>query len=50
LSINQYSGAPLLVAEGFWAVSVSGNWRIVFRFEGGDTYDVDLLDYHSEVA
>jgi toxin HigB-1 len=32
--------------EGFWAVSVSGNWRIVFRFEGGHAYDVDLTDYH----
>lgn len=28
------------------AVSVSGNWRIIFRFEGPDAYDVDLLDYH----
>jgi len=25
---------------------VSGNWRIVFRFEGGDVFDVDLVDYH----
>jgi toxin HigB-1 len=32
--------------KGFWAVSVSGNWRIVFRFEGGDACDVDLVDYH----
>jgi proteic killer suppression protein len=32
--------------KGFWAVSVSGNWRIVFRFEGGHAYDVDLIDYH----
>lgn len=32
--------------EGFWAVSVSGNWRIVFRFEKGNAYDVDLIDYH----
>jgi proteic killer suppression protein len=31
---------------GFWAVSVSGNWRIIFRFEGGDARDVDLIDYH----
>ncbi len=31
---------------GFWAVSVSGNWRIVWRFEGRDTADVDLIDYH----
>lgn len=32
--------------QGFWSVTVSGNWRLVFRFEGGDAYDVDLLDYH----
>ncbi len=31
---------------GFWAVSVSGNWRIVFRFEGVHVRDVDLVDYH----
>jgi proteic killer suppression protein len=31
---------------GFWSVTVSGNWRVVFRFEEGDTFDVDLLDYH----
>lgn len=32
--------------KGFWSVRVSGNWRIIFRFEGGDAYDVDLVDYH----
>ena len=32
--------------KGLWAVSVSGNWRIVFRFEGGHADDVDLIDYH----
>ena len=32
--------------EGFWSVSVSGNWRVIFRFEDGDAYDVDYLDYH----
>ena len=31
---------------GFWSVTVSANWRIVFRFEGGDATDVDYLDYH----
>lgn len=31
---------------GFWSVTVSGNWRIIFRFEGGHAADVDLLDYH----
>jgi len=32
--------------RGFWSISVSGNWRIVFRFERGMAYDVDLVDYH----
>ena len=31
---------------GFWAVQVSGNWRIVFRFEDGNPTDVNLTDYH----
>ena len=29
-----------------WAVSVSGNRRIVFRFEGLEVTDVNLVDYH----
>ena len=32
--------------KGFWAVSVSGNWRIIFRFENENAYDVNYLDYH----
>ena len=32
--------------EGFWSVSVSGNWRVVFRFENNNPIDVDYLDYH----
>ncbi len=32
--------------KGFWSVTVSGNWRVVFRFEDGDAHDVDYLDYH----
>ena len=32
--------------KGFHAVTVRANWRIVFRFEEGDCYDVDLVDYH----
>ena len=31
---------------GQWSVRVSGNWRVVFRFEDGEAVDVDLLDYH----
>ena len=31
--------------KGHWSVTVSGNWRISFRFEDGDAFDVDLIDY-----
>ena len=31
---------------GSWAVWVTGNWRIVFRFDGTNATDVDLIDYH----
>jgi toxin HigB-1 len=32
--------------KGFWAVWVSGNWRITFRFVGADAEVVDYEDYH----
>jgi proteic killer suppression protein len=32
--------------QGQWAVWVSGNWRIVFEFEGENATNVDLVDYH----
>lgn len=32
--------------KGYWSVTVKANWRIVFRFEGDDAYDVELIDYH----
>ena len=32
--------------KGFWSVTVSRNWRLVFRFEEGNAFDVDFLDYH----
>ncbi len=32
--------------RGHWSVKVSGNWRIIFRFENGDAYVVDYVDYH----
>jgi proteic killer suppression protein len=38
---------PLSVElEGHWAVSVSGNWRLTFRFDGEDAILVDYRDYH----
>lgn len=32
--------------NGFFAVNVSGNWRVVFRFDAQDAADVDYTDYH----
>ena len=32
--------------KGHYAVSVSGNWRVTFRFEDGAAADVDSVDYH----
>ena len=32
--------------KGHYAVSVSGNWRVTFRFEDGAAVDVDYVDYH----
>jgi proteic killer suppression protein len=32
--------------RGTWAVRVSGNWRVTFRFEGSDVTDVNYEDYH----
>ncbi|MEK6479570.1 type II toxin-antitoxin system RelE/ParE family toxin [Catalinimonas sp. 4WD22] len=45
-----YSGSGLhkLSSDlaGFFAVKVSGNYRIIFRFEDGSFHDVDYVDYH----
>lgn len=32
--------------KGHWAVSVSGNWRLIFSFESEDAILVDYRDYH----
>lgn len=32
--------------KGVYSVSVSGNWRITFRFDGDNVIEVDLEDYH----
>jgi proteic killer suppression protein len=43
-----YAAPPTLSGgiEGHWAVTVSGNWRLTFRFEDGDAILVDYQDYH----
>lgn len=32
--------------KGSWSVTVRANWRIIFRFEDEDVFDVELIDYH----
>jgi toxin HigB-1 len=32
--------------KGHWAVTVNGNWRMVFSFEGADAVLIDYMDYH----
>jgi len=32
--------------KGIWAVAVSGNWRVTFRFENGNAHIVNYEDYH----
>lgn len=32
--------------KGCWAVKVSANWRLIFRFEDGHAYEVEYDDYH----
>jgi proteic killer suppression protein len=42
LRLHELSGNK----KGTWAVSVSGNWRITFVFQGTDALDVNYEDYH----
>lgn len=47
LDIPGYRLHPLIGNfKGFWSIRVTGNWRIVFRFEQGEAFDIDLIDYH----
>ena len=32
--------------KGEFAISINDQWRICFRFEDGDAYDVEVCDYH----
>ena len=42
LRLHQLSGNR----AGSWSVTVSGNWRVTFRFEGEYAEVVDYEDYH----
>lgn len=32
--------------KGFWSIRINDQWRIVFRWEGNDAFDVKITDYH----
>ncbi len=32
--------------RGMWAMTINGPWRLCFRFQDGDAYDVAIVDYH----
>jgi proteic killer suppression protein len=32
--------------RGQYAIAINAQWRICFRFNGGDAYDVEVTDYH----
>ena len=32
--------------KGYWAIKISGNWRLTFKFENANAYEVDYIDYH----
>ncbi len=32
--------------EGFYSIRINEQYRIIFRFENGDAYDVAIVDYH----
>lgn len=47
LSATSWSLHPIKGAlKGHWAITVNGNWRMIFAFEGSDAILVDYLDYH----
>ncbi len=45
--LNMRNGIHKLSGElsDFWAIKISPNYRIIFRFEAGEVLDVDYLDY-----
>ena len=32
---------------GLWSIRVNEKWRVVFRWEDGNAYEVKIVDYHS---
>ena len=34
------------VRAGQWSLRINEQWRVCFRFENGEAYDVEIVDYH----
>ena len=32
--------------QGSWSIRVNQQWRMCFRFEHGNAFDVEIVDYH----
>lgn len=35
-----------LKSDGRWAVRINDRYRLLFRMEGADSFDVEIMDYH----
>jgi proteic killer suppression protein len=42
LSLHKLKGQ----LKDFYSVTVQANWRVAFRFEGDNAYDINYVDYH----
>jgi proteic killer suppression protein len=31
-----------------WSIRINRQWRVCFRWQEGDAYDVEIVDYHDE--
>ncbi len=32
--------------SGYYSIRVNAQWRIIFKWRGNDTFDVEIVDYH----
>jgi proteic killer suppression protein len=32
--------------DGFWSIRINDQWRIIFQFDNGGAYNVEITDYH----
>jgi proteic killer suppression protein len=32
--------------EAQWSIRINDQWRICFRWDDGDAFEVDIVDYH----